>query len=215
MSKNLYRLSPKPYGLGSTGTIDTYWEKVSSPYWRVRVSQRLWKHKIKCFDYIHSSMKILSEVSSKAKVKGLREDNILFMISTRLKDICIQYDVFILTATQLNSDYRTATQYDQNLLRGAKSIADKIDTGMIMLEPSQDDLTTLEPILNKGGFERPSIKMSIYKNRRGHYKDILLWCKSDRGTCRIEPMFATNYQYELIPIKDLKINVTDEKENKS
>jgi len=76
------------------------------------------------FDYIHSSMKILSEISSKAGVKGLREDNILFMISTRLKDLCNQYGVFIMTATQLNADYRTAEQYDQNLLRGAKSIAD-------------------------------------------------------------------------------------------
>ena len=54
-------------------------------------------------DYIHSSMKILSEISSKAGVKGLREDNILFMISVRLKDLCNQYGVFIMSATQLNS----------------------------------------------------------------------------------------------------------------
>ena len=49
--------------------------------------------------------------------------------------------------------------------------------------------------------------MSIYKNRRGRYKSILLWCKADRGTCRVEPMFATNYQYELISMEDTKINV--------
>ncbi len=53
-------------------------------------------------DYIHSSMKILSEISSKAGVKGLREDNILFMIGVRLKDLCNQYGVFIMSATQLN-----------------------------------------------------------------------------------------------------------------
>ena len=69
-------------------------------------------------DYIHSSMKILSEISSKAGVKGLREDNILFMISVRLKDLCNQYGVFIMSATQLNADYISAQQYDQNLLRG-------------------------------------------------------------------------------------------------
>ena len=76
------------------------------------------------FDYLHSSMKILSEVSSKAGVKNLREDNVLFMISVRLKDLCNQYGIFIMTSTQLNSDYRTSKIYDQNLLRGAKSIAD-------------------------------------------------------------------------------------------
>ena len=159
------------------------------------------------FDYIHTSMKILSEVSSKTGVKGLREDNILFMISIRLKDLCNQYGVFILTATQLNADYVSAQQYDQNLLRGAKAIADKIDCGMIMLEVSQEDLTTLDPILKKEGLEAPTIKISVYKNRRGRYKSVLLWCKANRGICRIEPMFMTNYQYQLIPIEDLKINV--------
>ena len=54
-------------------------------------------------DYIHSSMKILSEITSKTGVKGLREDNILFMMSIRLKDLCNQYGVFIMSATQLNS----------------------------------------------------------------------------------------------------------------
>ena len=55
------------------------------------------------FDYIHTSMKILTEVTSKTGIKGLREDNVLFMISIRLKDLCNQYQVFIMTATQLNS----------------------------------------------------------------------------------------------------------------
>lgn len=165
------------------------------------------------FDYIHTSMKILSEVSSKTGVKGLREDNILFMISIRLKDLCNQYGVFILTATQLNADYVSAQQYDQNLLRGAKAIADKIDCGMIMLEVSQEDLTTLDPILKKEGLEAPTIKISVYKNRRGRYKSVLLWCKANRGICRIEPMFMTNYQYQLIPIEDLKINVKPKEES--
>ena len=159
------------------------------------------------FDYIHTSMKILTEVTSKTGIKGLREDNVLFMISIRLKDICNQYGVFILTATQLNADYTTAQQYDQNLLRGAKSIADKIDCGMIMLEVSAEDLAALDGVLSSGGFETPVIKISIYKNRRGRYKSILLWCKANRGTCRIEPMFATNYNYELVEIDNIKINV--------
>lgn len=161
------------------------------------------------FDYIHTSMKILTEVTSKTGVKGLREDNVLFMISIRLKDLCNQLGVFILTATQLNADYISAQQYDQNLLRGAKAIADKIDCGMIMLEVSQDDLKSLDVLLKQNKFETPKIKISIYKNRRGRYKDVLLWCRADRGTCRIEPMFVTNYQYQLIPIEETKINVIE------
>jgi replicative DNA helicase len=164
------------------------------------------------FDYIHTSMKILTEVTSKTGIKGLREDNVLFMISIRLKDLCNQYQVFILTATQLNADYISAQQYDQNLLRGAKAIADKIDAGMIMLEVSQDDLKALDLFLKQNPeFDKPVIKMSIYKNRRGRYKDVLLWCKADRGTCRIEPMFVTDYQYKHIDIQPYKVNVKEPK----
>ena len=112
-----------------------------------------------------------------------------------------------MTATQLNADYVTAQQYDQNLLRGAKSIADKIDCGMIMLQTSQSDKEALKPLLEKMGHPEPTIKISVYKNRRGKYKDILLWCRSNRATCRIEPMFVTDYQYELIDVSDIKINI--------
>ena len=92
------------------------------------------------------------------------------MISIRLKDLCNQYGIFIMSATQLNGDYRTAAVYDQNLLRGAKSIADKIDMGALMLETVPEDIESLKPILSQGQFETPEIKMSIYKNRRNKYQ---------------------------------------------
>lgn len=168
-----------------------------------------WDVKYCCFDYLHTSMKILEEISSKTGIKGLREDNVLFMLSIRLKDMCNKYGIFIMTATQLNSDYVTAQQYDQNLLRGAKAIADKIDVGLIMLETSQEDLEALRAVINEGGYDEPAIKISIYKNRRGKYKNILLWCRANRGVCRIEPMFATNYQYQLVPIEDTQIEVEE------
>lgn len=165
-----------------------------------------------CFDYLHSSMKILSEVSSKAGVKGLREDNVLFMISIRFKDLCNQYGIFILSATQLNGNYQEAKVYNQNLLRGAKAIADKVDIGLLMLEVSPEDLEALKPVLENGQYDTPFIKMSVYKNRRGEYNNLLLWCKANRGTCKIIPMFATDYQYKLIPIRELNIQVKPKEE---
>lgn len=58
-----------------------------------------------CYDYIHTSMKILEEITKRSGGVKLREDNALFMLSTKLKDICNQYDVFIISATQLNANY--------------------------------------------------------------------------------------------------------------
>ena len=167
------------------------------------------KHNVRyiCFDYIHSSIKILSEISGKAKVKGLREDNILFMISVRLKDLAKQYGVFIYTATQLNGEYVEAKIFDQNLLRGAKAIADKVDAGLIMLPVTDQDRESLRDFCSANGFELPNLKISIYKNRRGKYNHMFLGCNTEWGVCKINPTFATSYLYEPIEIEDLVIKV--------
>ena len=161
-------------------------------------------------DYIHTSLKILEEITKRSGGVKLREDNILFMLSNRLKDLCNQYGIFIMSATQLNGTYKDSETPDQNLLRGAKSIADKIDYGSILLSVTTRDLEALQSILATNAFDTPTIKLSIYKNRRGRYKGIYLFCKADLGTCRIEPMFATTYNYDIIEIDNVSINVLDD-----
>ena len=161
------------------------------------------------YDYIHVSMKILEEITRRSGGVKLREDNVLFMLSNRLKDLCNQYHIFIESSTQLNGTYVDAETPDQNLLRGAKSIADKIDVGSIMLTTTSEDIEGLTSLLAKNNFDRPDIKLSIYKNRRGKYKGIYLWCKNNLGTCRINPMFATDYMYNVIDLPDLQIKIDE------
>ena len=132
------------------------------------------------------------------------------MLSIRLKDLANKYSVFIMSATQLNSDYQESETPDQNLLRGAKSIADKIDYGSILLPVKQKDIDSLETVLTNNAFEIPQIKISVYKNRKGRYKGIYLWCKADLSTCRIKPMFATGWDYGIIQMDDLKIKVEED-----
>lgn len=160
------------------------------------------------FDYIQSSMKILEEITKRSGGVKLREDNILFMLSTRLKDLCNIYGVFILSGTQLNANYQDSETPDQNLLRGAKSIGDKVDVGLIMLKVREHDVKALEPLLST--FEKPEIKISVYKNRRGGFTGIYLWCKANLSTCRIIPMFATGWDYQLININETKIILKEE-----
>lgn len=169
------------------------------------------EHDVKyCFlDYIHTSMKILEEITQRSGGVRLREDNVLFMMSIRLKDICNQYGVFIKSATQLNASYQESETPDQNLLRGAKSIADKIDYGEIMLEVTQKDREALEPIVKKLGIEMPNVKISVYKNRRGRWKGIYLWCHANRSICRFDPAFVTKWTYELVEMEDLRIKIRD------
>lgn len=91
-----------------------------------RIKREIREHNVSyiCLDYIHTSIKILEEITRRSGGVKLREDNILFMLSIRLKDLCNKYGIFILSATQLNGNYPTSETPDQNLLRGAKSIAD-------------------------------------------------------------------------------------------
>lgn len=75
----------------------------------------------------------------------------------------------------------------------------------------ENDLVALEPVIARNpAWAGINIKLSIYKNRRGRYKGVYLWCKADLGTCRIDPVFLTNYQYELQNIEDIKIEFKED-----
>ena len=98
----------------------------------------------------------------------------------------------------------------------AKSIADKIDVGEIALDVTEDDLERIRPILNNIPVV-PNVKMSVYKNRRGAYNRIFLWMYANKGTCRYETMFATDFNYHPIDLKETELivtrdNVEEEKE---
>jgi replicative DNA helicase len=149
-------------------------------------------------------MKILEEITKRSGGVRLREDNILFLLSVKLKEIATEYNVFILSSTQLNQDWKSADIPDQNLLRGAKSIADKIDTGMLLLDVTEEDRAKLQYII-KDGQPMPNVKLSVYKNRRGSYNKCYIWMVADKSTCRFDGLFCTDYNYELQPITDTKI----------
>lgn len=89
----------------------------------------------------------------------------------------------------------------------AKSIADKIDVGEIALDVTEDDLERIRPILNNTPVV-PNVKMSVYKNRRGAYNRIFLWMYANKGTCRYETMFATDFNYHPIDLKETELIVT-------
>lgn len=161
------------------------------------------------FDYIHSSAKILTEIGGKSGVKNLREDNILFLLASKLKDIAVQYGVFILSSTQLNADYQTSETPDQNLLRGSKAIADRIDWGGIMLETTKEDREKIEAFCKKNSLPIPNVKMSIYKNRANKWKGIYLWMSTQTGICRFETLFVTDWACNIIEMPLLNIKVEE------
>ena len=159
------------------------------------------------FDYIHSSASILMEVGGSKGIKGLREDNVLFLMSSKLKDIAVQYGVFVMSSTQLNAAYQESETPDQNLLRGSKAIADRLDMGMIMLDATKDDIEKISPFCRQNGLNIPNVKLSVYKCRQGRWKSIYLWMIADKSCCRYDICFCTDWAYQIQEIKNLKIKV--------
>ena len=162
------------------------------------------------FDYIHSSLRILEEISQRTKGMKLREDNILFMLAIRLKDLCNELGIFIISSTQLNADWESRETSNQNVLRGAKAIGDKVDVGYISLPVTEQDREALAPFIQASCVPTPNIVHHIYKNRRGRFKSVKLWCYGDLATCRVEPLFLTDNDYTTINIEDFEIVVKKE-----
>ena len=71
------------------------------------------------FDYLHTSIKLLAQISTAVKGMRVREDQILFMFSDALKAVGNELDIHIDSATQLNGEYKDAKEKDQNILRGS------------------------------------------------------------------------------------------------
>lgn len=65
------------------------------------------------FDYIHTSMKFLAEITAMTNGMKLREDQILFMLSSKLKDLANELDVFIESATQISGNLVAITYFFQ------------------------------------------------------------------------------------------------------
>lgn len=129
----------------------------------------------------------------------IREDQILFLLSSKLKDIATRFNVFIFSSTQLSNGYQNERILDQGMLAGAKAIANRVDVGAIMTDATPKDLEDLKPMLEKyPDLGYPNFKMSIYKNRRGKYNRIILWMYADKGTCRYTTLFTTDYNYDLM-----------------
>lgn len=168
----------------------------------IKRSLRVHKTKYVFFDYICSSMKIIEEVTRASGGMKIREDQVLYLMSSKLKEIASTFNVFIMSSTQVNGSSKHEKVLDQNVLAGAKSIANRVDVGMVMMDVSPEDEDDLENLMTRfPGLPYPNLKMSVYKNRRGEYNRIILWMRADKGICRYRTLFATDYNLNLVDIK--------------
>lgn len=164
------------------------------------------------FDYIHMSNQLIMEIAEMSKGMKLREDQILFLFSDALKNLCNRLNIFILSSTQLNGTYKDSAEKDETMLRGAKNLADRLDLGEISLEPSPAEMKMLEKIThNMINCPTPNLIRHIYKLRGGRWSKIKIVQHANLGTGRTTDLFVLNKKNEVIdiPVVDIR-NINSE-----
>ena len=161
------------------------------------------------FDYIFSSIKVMQNMGGKLGM-GLKEHQFLLLFSNELKTICQQMNVFMFTACQLNGEVVNASVKDQNVLAGAKSLANKLDVGVNSIPPSAAEMKKIEPILRKMiGIPVPNMMTWTYKLRSSRITRVIIWSYYDLGTLRCRDLFVTDYNFELIDVDVTKIELAE------
>ena len=154
------------------------------------------------YDYIFSSPNLLGEFRD----LKVREDVALMLLSTALKDLAVEYNLYVESGTQLSGNYdEWEGVRNQTLIRGSKAVCDKIDVGAITSQAQDRDITALTPMMREYGYPNPTHVMDIYKLRRGRYKNVRIWGMFDLGTGRWTDLFVTDGNYRVIPINAPKI----------
>jgi len=153
----------------------------------------------------------MSEVNGKSRM-GLKEHQLLLVFSTELKTIAQQLDICIITASQLNGEAQNAVIKDQNLLSGAKALANKLDVGIISMRPTQREQDKLDAIIqNHFGLRMPDMGHWVYKVRRGRLTHIIIWSQVDLGTMTEKALFVTDFDFNLIDIDFTQIEQVEAK----
>ena len=145
------------------------------------------------YDYIFIGPALLNEFRG----FGVRNDEVLLMMATALKDLAVELNVCVFTATQVNANADNNTNIrNESSLAGGRSTINKADNGMIMARPTKEELETLEPITAQYG--KPNLVTDIFKVRSGEWTQVRIWSMMDLGTMKREDLFITDSRLEVI-----------------
>ena len=147
------------------------------------------------YDYIFISPSLLNEF----KGFNLRNDEILLMFSTALKDLAVELNIFVMSSTQVNAN----ADSNQNIrneasIAGSRSIINKADIGAIMARPTKEEIDFLTS--EEGISFSPNIVTDIYKVRSGEWNQVRIWSDVNLGNLRKKDLFVTNARMEVLDI---------------
>lgn len=165
------------------------------------------------YDYIFISPNLLNEFRG----HNLRNDELLLLMATALKDLAVELDVGVFTSTQVNAAADNNREIrNEASLAGGRATINKADNGIIMARPTNEELDMVKPLIQANIFPyEPNRVFDVFKVRSGQWSQVRIWSYVDLGTLRITDMFITDSRLNPIDgFEDVKmpdvIDFTDE-----
>ena len=147
------------------------------------------------YDYIFIGPALLEQFRG----FSLRNDEVLLMFTTALKDLAVELDVAMFTSTQVNASADDNKNIrNEASLAGGRSTINKADNGAIMARPTPEELESLEELTKNFGI--PNCVTDIFKCRSGEWTQVRIWSQVDLGRLKKKDLFVTDARLE--PIAD-------------
>lgn len=128
---------------------------------------------------------------------SLRNDEVLLMFTTALKDLAVELNVAVFTSTQVNASADDNKNIrNEASLAGGRATINKADNGAIMARPTPEELEVLEPLTNSYGI--PNCVTDIFKCRSGEWTQVRVWSQVDLGRLKKRDLFVTDARLEPI-----------------
>ena len=143
------------------------------------------------YDYIFISPSLLSEF----KGVNLRNDEILLMFSTALKELAVELNVCVFSSTQVNANADSNVNIrNESSIAGSRAIINKADIGMVMARPTKEEIDFFASM----GEATPTMVTDVYKVRSGAWTQVRIWSIIDLGNLRKVDLYITNSRLEMI-----------------
>jgi len=153
------------------------------------------------YDYIFIGPALLGEFRG----FNLRNDELLLMFATALKDLAVELNVAMFTSTQVNAQADNNTNIrNEASLAGGRATINKADNGAIMARPTTEELETMSELISK--FGQPNMVTDIFKVRSGQWTQVRIWSIFDAGTLKKKDLYITDAR--MMPIEDFMLQYT-------
>lgn len=145
-----------------------------------------------CYDYIVESSSVSSDIAKKNGV-ATRSDQVLSGIASKLKDLAVEYNIAMLTFTQVNGNAMTQEILDSGVAAGSRAIQNKADVAGVIMPLRKKEQEIADMVCeNNPNMIKPNRCLSVYKMRfSSEEQGIKIYFRLDLNTGRTEDCFVT------------------------